>query len=74
MNNTAMHHDPQRRSNHVEIRRQSGSGNRGIQGHRGGDRQGFAAAADASIAVNYASERSSAEAVVAAITASGGER
>src|SRR2546422_9205926 len=44
MNNTAMHHDPQRRSNHVEIRRQSGSGNRASKGIGAGFAKGLAAA------------------------------
>src|SRR5258705_13436878 len=35
MNNTAMHHNPQRRSNHVEIRRQSDSGSLGHRADRG---------------------------------------
>ena len=71
MNHASLNHNLERRSSHVEIGRQSGCGTGAPKGIGAGIAKGLAAAG-ASLAVNYASDRGGAEAAVAAITASGG--
>jgi hypothetical protein len=70
MNYSSLNYSLCQRSNHVEISRLSGSDNRASKGIGTALANGLAAAR-ASVAVTYASERSSAEAAVTAITASG---